>query len=818
MDVIGRDHDLEQVEALLGRHRLVTLVGPGGIGKTTLASELGRRTARSFDGGVFVAELSGLDDVDDIVPSVSRQLGFESLEAARLRAAGLPTLVVLDNCESAVGQAATVARSLIDPTSEITVLATSRVPLHVAGERVVGVGGLDLPDLDHPESVGEAAAALLFVDRASAVGATWTLTAPTLVAIAQLVRRFDGLPLAIELAAARSRVLPPQELVRLLDQQLDLLARPGDEHDRHRSLRSAIVGSYEPLPSDRQRFLRQLSVFDSPFDLTLAHRVAGSSPVEIDTIDAITDLVDASLIAVRPHASGGVEYRLLDSIRAFARERLDEAGETLDAHDRYVDAMVAFADEIVAEALEAFTPEVLGRIREQFVHLSNTIAWCLDHDATADRAYRLFVPLYGPTGGRVEVADLARRMEARWKEPAPLRAEARAVMALAIFLSGTTDEAVELARQAIDDPDGSALAKMIGYRVLGFVAAVEDRIDDAREALGRGVDLAEPVSEAFARELRISQAGLCTNDPVAHAAAIEVLEEASAAAMRRDEKVNVAWAAIALAFHHGRLGDVASARREAEAGMRIAARTGFPWSRGSSHRSLATVLALDEGWAAAASHFRASLDVNISIGDVEGAAIALRAAAAAAWRCGDRELAEALWATVPPLRARSVIRLILFDVEEELVRELGPPRAVDLAGSLVEARRLLGPPAGEGTPTSAIDVPVVATPADAATVIRFGDYELDLALHELRHGGERVHVEPQVFDVLAYLADNRGKMVPKEELLDEVWGDRFVSESALSSRIKAARQATGDDGRRQAVIRTIHGKGFTFVAPVTSPP
>ncbi|MEL6982025.1 MAG: transcriptional regulator, partial [Actinomycetota bacterium] len=247
---------------------------------------------------------------------------------------------------------------------------------------------------------------------------------------------------------------------------------------------------------------------------------------------------------------------------------------------------------------------------------------------------------------------------------------------------------------------------------------------------------------------------------------------------------------------------------------------------GSAHRTMGGVLAIDEGWSAAAPHFRTALEVTVSVGDLEGAAITVRAAAAAARHCGDEALARQLWGLVPALRARSVIRMVLADLEADLEAELGPPRGIGLSEDIGRVRDLLGPPVGadpirpplpptEAPDTGTADGSTADDTTPASRVIRFDDCELDLALHELRRAGERVHLEPQVFDVLAYLAGRRGALVTKEELLDEVWGDRFVSESALSSRIKTARQATGDDGRAQRVIRTVHGKGFTFVADVT---
>ncbi|MEL6985394.1 MAG: hypothetical protein AAFO29_23375, partial [Actinomycetota bacterium] len=419
------------------------------------------------------------------------------------------------------------------------------------------------------------------------------------MAIGRLVRQLDGLPLAIELAAARSRVLAPSELVALLDQQLDLLAKPGAGDTRHGSLRTAIAASYEPLRPELQAFLRRLAVMSAPFDLALAHRVAGTTPIELDTVDALTELVDASLVAVRPGPSGGTEYRLLDSIRAFGRERLDEASEADEAANRYVEAMLAFSDEIMTEALSAFTPELLSRIRDRFVHLASTIVWCLDNDDTGDRAYRLYIPFYGPTGARREVAELARRIRARWTGSVPLQPEALAIMATAIFLSGETAEGSALAAEAIDHPEVTTLGRMIGYRVIGYAASVEDRPADAREALAHAVELATDFSPSFARELRISWAGV-TVDPRDSPASIELLEEVEAEAARQGEHLNVGWAAVVQAYHHWLLGQQAEARRAATTALSVADRTGFPWSLGSAHRTMGGVLAIDEGWSAAA--------------------------------------------------------------------------------------------------------------------------------------------------------------------------------------------------------------------------
>lgn len=822
--LIGRERDRAALTTLLDDHPLVTLVGPGGIGKTSLATATAASLTDRFDGRVLTSELAGTSDADDIASVVARQLGVDSIDAIRLRAAEEATLIVLDNCESAPVGAAAVAGQLLDGHG-VTVLATSRAPLQTAGERVVPVEPLLTPD-EGSEAIATNPAVQLFVERAREAGADWARTDGDLRAVAELVRRLDGLPLAIELAAARSRLLAPADLLDHLGQQLDLLRRPGADDDRHQSLRTVIRASYEPLPPELQWMLRQLSVLAAPFDLSLAHGLTGADRSELDTLDAVGQLVDASLIAVRPDEDGRTEYRLLDSIRAFGLEQLAELGEADDTTDRFATAMVRFADQVGREAQKAFTPEILGRIRRNFVHLARAIEWCVDHDDDPGRAYRMFLPFYGPTGARNEVTELAGRVLARWTEPARLQAEVLAVMATSFFLTGDYVTGRELAERAIEHPGGTPFAKVIGARTVGFIDALEGRPAAAAASLERAIEQAG-FSEAFERELKISWAAVIV-DPDKSPAALDALEEASRAAALNEENVNVVWAAVTTAFHRVLLDDVGGARRAADAAAAVADRTGLPWSISTAHRILGSVVVLDDGWAAAAPHFRLAVDTSLGTGDLEAMASAMRAAAGGARHVGDRELAERLWACIPPLPGLPVLRSIFHRHEEELLAELGPPAAQDPTTLVGTARTLLGPPLGQATdpapaarPTPADDGRPAAPaegagpepePAPDPAIVRFGQYELDQAMHELRRDGERVHIEPQVFDVLAYLVARRQTLVTKNELLDNVWGDRFVSEAALSSRIAAARKATGDDGRTQAVIRTVHGRGFIFVA------
>ena len=258
------------------------------------------------------------------------------------------------------------------------------------------------------------------------------------------------------------RAMTPGDLLELLDRRLDLLAQPsGVGDDRHSSLRAAIDASYQQLPDDHQRLFRRMGVFPAPVDLELVRRVAAAPGADVvDVLDVVGQLVDRSLVVADQPASGGTQYRLYDSIRAFALEQLDAAGEAADLRERYVDELAAVADAVVADAVEHWSPELMNSIVERFLPFIRAVEWSLE-DPTPARAYRLLVPLYGPTHGShaPAVAALARKVLDRWDgRGTPLRAEALAVGATAMLLSGDLDGAFARGHEALADPAASALA------------------------------------------------------------------------------------------------------------------------------------------------------------------------------------------------------------------------------------------------------------------------------------------------------------------------------------------------------------------------
>ncbi|MET8120198.1 BTAD domain-containing putative transcriptional regulator [Micromonospora sp. NPDC005291] len=339
---VGREDELTRVGELLGERRLITLTGPGGAGKTRLAIE----AAGHLDGEVRFVELAGLADGADVPQAVLSALG---LRDAGLRAPAEPgrrstdrlvealaereLLLVLDNCEHVIADAARLAARLLSACPGLRVLATSREPLGLAGEALCPLSGLTLPppDASAPDA-DDYAAVSLFAQRAADVAPDFTVTPANVEMVLRICLTLDGLPLAIELAAARLRSLPIAEVAARLDDRFRLLSMGSRAASpRHRTLRAVVEWSWDLLDDAERRLARRLTVFAGGATLEAAQRVSRLPTAEF--VDALTGLVDKSFVEM----TGG-RYRMLETVRAFCAERLAEAGEADDlrrAHTAY---------------------------------------------------------------------------------------------------------------------------------------------------------------------------------------------------------------------------------------------------------------------------------------------------------------------------------------------------------------------------------------------------------------------------------------------------------------------------------------------------
>lgn len=314
---VGRDDECRRIVDALRGSRLVTLAGPGGVGKTRLATEVGGQVTPSYAGGVWLIDLAGLTDPDLVAHHVVVTLGVidqSGQEDEQTLVAGLehrePLVLVFDNREHLTERCASLVDRIVRTCRNARVLATSRRPLGVDGERVVPVA--PLPDRD---------ARRLFADRARRGGATQEDAASA--EIAGICSSLDGLPLALELAAGQLRALGPTEVAARLDERLRFVSRRFDAPTRHRTLRDTVAWSRDLLPTPTQRVFARLAVFATTLTLDAAAAACG----EDDPLEHITALVDHSLLVREPGAPVSPRFRLLDTLRLFALEKLGETGE-----------------------------------------------------------------------------------------------------------------------------------------------------------------------------------------------------------------------------------------------------------------------------------------------------------------------------------------------------------------------------------------------------------------------------------------------------------------------------------------------------------
>jgi predicted ATPase/DNA-binding CsgD family transcriptional regulator len=384
---VGREQEVTAVANLLQRPevRLVTLTGPGGVGKTRLAIAVADQLASAFPDGVGFVSLESIADSSLAASATAQVLGIREMSEASLddRLVAFlhdqQLLLVLDNFEQVV-EAAPLVTDLLGTCPKLTVLITSRVRLRVSGEREHVVPPLPLTGRDDAPSVVDIArspAVQLFVERAQAARSEFVLSDENASVVADICRRLDGLPLAIELAAARMRALPPNALLDRLERRLPLLTGGvRDAPTRQRTMRDAVAWSYDLLTPAEQRLFRRLAVFVSGCTLEAAEAVTGEPGGSgMDVLDGIASLVDKSLLRQDDGPGGASRYRMLETVREFGLEQLAVSGEEAAVRDRHAAWCLAFGQRGAAELKPVANPEVVDRLETDHANLRAALAW-----------------------------------------------------------------------------------------------------------------------------------------------------------------------------------------------------------------------------------------------------------------------------------------------------------------------------------------------------------------------------------------------------------------------------------------------------------
>ena len=539
---IGRDHDIARVAALLDASRVVTLTGPGGVGKSTLAQAVVTRAGTRFDDGVVWCGLAGLRDPAAVPAALVAALGVQQQDELpplrRLLTAlsGRRALVVLDNAEHLLAATTEVVRRIRANCPQVVVLVTSREHLRLPEERVWEVVPLPVPRSGAgADEVAGSPAGRLLCDRARAVEASFALTDANAASIAAVCRRLDGIPLALELAGARLRALSPEALAARLDRRFELLT--GGSHDeggRHHTLQAVVEWSYTMLTDAEARLFERLSTFAGAFPLEAAEEVGAGPPLEAHEVAGVlAELVDKSMVVVE-RRGGRLRYRLLDTLRAYGVRRLEETGQLDRRRAVHADVHVARSEELATRLRGPDERDAIDELDAVVDDLRVAQAWALATGGT-DAALRLPSALHDELvfRPRQEVFEWAEQALALPDAPAqPAYAAALATAARGQMNRGQLDRARELAEAAQTRAEPESLAALWALYVRTTLALYEGRLREVGVLADHRWKVADALGQDYHRALagvsRVLGLRYRGDDDAAVAAAVEARRDADA--------------------------------------------------------------------------------------------------------------------------------------------------------------------------------------------------------------------------------------------------------------------------------------------------
>jgi predicted ATPase/class 3 adenylate cyclase len=474
---LGRADELAELGTLVSRPGTVTLVGPGGVGKTRLAIELAADVGHQFLDGVRIVDLAPIG-ADSVPATVAHGLGLVRRGRRSFRdsivewLARKHLLLVVDNCEHVLDAVAPLIRNITESSADVTVLCTSRQPLGFPGETIFAVEPLSLPSADDGGPLESSPAVRLFVDRAQAARHGLTLTSEQLELVAQICRRLDGIPLAMELAAARARSMSLHDLLAHLDPQSPLFAAATPDHPRHRTLLSTIEWSYDLLPRENRAMFERLSVFSGSWTLGAACQVCADELDAHEVLSLLTDLADRSMI-VADFGQHETRYHMLSTLRDFAADRLVAAGEAAGRRALHAEHYCGLAEGAAPELRTADEARWITLLAADFANLHLAHLWSIENSAV-DLEARLLVALWNYGLQRLSAEYF------RWVEVAldslsfedhPSLADLHGIAALGAWLRGDLRRCMQSCRAAFDAEEQLGTGPTLPARMAIIVAA-----------------------------------------------------------------------------------------------------------------------------------------------------------------------------------------------------------------------------------------------------------------------------------------------------------------------------------------------------------
>ncbi len=546
---VGRASDIAAVRQMLARQRLVTLLGPGGIGKTRLSLQVAADVVSDFPDGVWLVELAALADTRLVKQAVATVLGVKEEAGRPLIEALLRALVdkrlllILDNCEHLLQGCAELAQQLLQASVGVKVLASSREPLHVGGEASYLVPALATPNSQQAlafDGVGDFEAVQLFVERAVAAQPAFELSPQNSLAVVGICRRLDGIPLAIELAAARVRALSVENIAARLSDRFHLLTR-GDRNalPRQQTLRAMIDWSHDLLSEPERVLYRRLSVFAGGWTLEAAEAVGAGDPSEArDVPDLLSRLVERSMVEAEV---GGRRYRLLQSVRQHAAERLDDAGEGDTVRERHLAFFLSLAEAASAQLSGPEQAQWLERLDPEQENFLTAHRWCDRSVQGAEAGLRLMFALKLYLFNRGFLAPL------HW---------------------GTRDALARPGAQA------RTIVRCRALHTAGQVGCLMGRFDEAHAQLEDALGIAHELGDTGRAASVLQTLGMTCVGEGDRVAARRYLEQALALAQQRGDQRELAAALNALAQLHRFEGTLDAAEPLYELGLTLARQIG----------------------------------------------------------------------------------------------------------------------------------------------------------------------------------------------------------------------------------------------------
>jgi predicted ATPase/DNA-binding SARP family transcriptional activator len=665
---IGRTREIAEVTRLLSTTRLLTLTGPGGCGKTRLALAVARDLVAAYSDGVWLVELAALADAALVPQAVAAVLGVREEPQRSLTVTladalqSRSLLLVLDNCEHLLDSCAHLAEMLLCAGSHLRILATSREALGLAGETTWPVPSLALPGpqaLPALTELSQVEAVRLFVERATAALPTFALTQTNAATVAQVCQRLDGIPLAIELAAARVKIISVEQLAARLDDCFSLLTGGSRTAlPRQQTLRAAIGWSYDLLSEPERALFRRLGVFAGGWALEAAEAVCADADGAADTVlELLAHLVDKSLVVVERQDGGPVRYRLLETVRQYSREKLREAGEAESIERQHAYFFLALAEAAEQELRGAQQAVWLNRLEQEYDNVRTALAWS---QAALDRA-EIGLLIAGALwwfwllrGNLSEARASLGGLLARTAMHAPTVARAKALY-VAGLLAGTQsdfaparmllEESLALG-QALEDKHAIAYAR----NGLGFVAWLQGNYLAARVLLEDSLALLQGLGHTWDIAFALSRLGdidLYLGD---YARAVAALEASLALVRQVGDNVLLGYTLLSLGYA-ARLQDdnarAAACYEESLARFRALSTT---WGIAAVLHFLGYVLRTQGDNVQAAVCFSESLTRYWKMGHKEGTSLALTGLAGVYSEMGQTVRATRLFGAAEALR------------------------------------------------------------------------------------------------------------------------------------------------------------------------